>query len=132
MDNVIEAFKTFVVYTNDIIVHLCHFLAIGVIIIGVSKAVIIYLADMFTRHKAFEAMQESRMEIGHAFSLALGLLIGASILKTTLAPSWNDIGQLGAIIALRTGLNYLLLKDIRKTMQEKKTEQENMNITMQR
>lgn len=45
-------------------------------------------------------------------SLALGFLIGASILKTTLAPTWTDIGQLAAIIAIRTILNYFLLHDI--------------------
>ena len=54
----------------------------------------------------------SRLELGHAFSLGLGFLIGASILNTTLAPSWNEIGQLGAIIAIRTALNYFLLKEI--------------------
>ncbi|RMF24300.1 MAG: DUF1622 domain-containing protein, partial [Cyanobacteria bacterium J083] len=39
-------------------------------------------------------------------------LIGASILKTTISPTWNDIGQLAAIIILRTMLNYLLLRAI--------------------
>ena len=52
------------------------------------------------------------MEIGHAFSLALSFLIGASILKTTIAPTWNDIGQLASIIAIRTILNYFLIRDI--------------------
>jgi uncharacterized membrane protein len=33
-------------------------------------------------------------------------------LKTTIAPSWNDIGQLAAIIAIRTLLNSLLLQAI--------------------
>jgi len=35
-------------------------------------------------------------------------------LKTTIAPTWNDIGQLAAIIAIRTALNYFLVKDIDK------------------
>ncbi|MBU0677226.1 MAG: DUF1622 domain-containing protein [Verrucomicrobia bacterium] len=52
------------------------------------------------------------MELGHSFSLGLGFLIGASILNTTIAPTWNDIGQLAAIIAIRTILNYFLLKEI--------------------
>ena len=50
--------------------------------------------------------------MGYFFSLGLSFLIGASILKTSLAPTWNDIGQLGAIIVLRTTLNYLLLRAI--------------------
>ncbi|MEM7590776.1 MAG: DUF1622 domain-containing protein [Cyanobacteria bacterium P01_A01_bin.83] len=40
--------------------------------------------------------------MGYSFSLGLSFLIGASILTSTIAPSWNDIGQLAAIIALRT------------------------------
>ena len=44
------------------------------------------------------------------FSLAF--LIGTSILKTAFAPTWNDIGQLAAIIAIRTTLNYFLLRSI--------------------
>jgi len=48
------------------------------------------------------AIQESRTELGHAFSLGLGFLVGGSILNSTIAPTWNDIGQLSAIIAIRT------------------------------
>ncbi|MDJ0532872.1 MAG: DUF1622 domain-containing protein [Xenococcaceae cyanobacterium MO_207.B15] len=32
-----------------------------------------------------------------------------------IAPTWNDIGQLAAIIAIRTVLNYLLLQAINKS-----------------
>ena len=53
--------------------------------------------------------------MGYAFSLGLSFLVGASILKTTIAPSWNDIGQLAAIIILRTILNYLLLQAIERS-----------------
>ena len=43
----------------------------------------------------------------------LGFLIGGSILNTTIAPTWNDIGQLASIIAIRTILNYFLLRNIK-------------------
>ena len=61
------------------------------------------------------AFQGSRLELGYAFSLGLSFLVGGSILKTTITPSWNDIGQLAAIIVLRTVLNYLLLQAIDKS-----------------
>jgi uncharacterized membrane protein len=91
---------------------LCQILAIIVICVGVLKASLIYMRDIFTKHRARKAIQESRLEIGHSFSLALALLIGASILKTTLAPSWNDIGQLAAVIVIRIILNHFLLMGI--------------------
>lgn len=96
-----------------------HSIAIIVIAVGMVKAFIIFVLDVFTKRKSRKAIKESRLEIGHAFSLGLAFLIGASILKTTIAPTWNDIGQLAAIIAIRTILNFFLMKDIRQ-IQDKK------------
>lgn len=97
---------------NSVIVAVCQLLAMIVLSIGIVKALKIYLADVLTPGRSAKSVQASRMELGHSFSLALGFLIGASILKTTLAPTWTDIGQLAAIIAIRTILNYFLLHDI--------------------
>ncbi len=97
---------------NSVVVNICHLLAMLVITIGIGKALIIYLKNILSRTDTRRAIRTSRLELGHAFSLGLGFLIGASILNTTLAPSWNEIGQLGAIIAIRTALNYFLLKEI--------------------
>ncbi|MGK7951137.1 MAG: DUF1622 domain-containing protein [Xenococcaceae cyanobacterium] len=64
---------------------------------------IIYSKHIFTNSRSAVAFQASRLELGYSFSLGLSFLVGGSILKTTIAPTWNDI----AIIALRTVLNYL-------------------------
>lgn len=97
---------------NGIIVIVCQFLGMVVLSIGIFKALKIYLTDVLTPGRSADSVKASRLELGHSFSLALGFLIGASILKTTLAPTWTDIGQLAAIIAIRTTLNYFLLHDI--------------------
>jgi uncharacterized membrane protein len=44
--------------------------------------------------------------------LALEFQLGADILSTAIAPSWNQIGKLGAIAVVRTGLNYFLTREI--------------------
>lgn len=105
-------YHVWLVEANNIVVAVCQALAMVVISIGVIKAMAIFLRDVLTPHRSAQAIKESRTELGHSFSLGLGLLIGASILKTTLAPSWSDIGQLAAIIAIRTVLNFFLLYDI--------------------
>ncbi|MHC4084058.1 MAG: DUF1622 domain-containing protein [Planctomycetota bacterium] len=97
---------------NGIIVLICQFLAMVVLSIGILKALKIYLTDVLSPGRSTDSLKASRLELGHSFSLTLGFLIGASILKTTLAPTWSDIGQLAAIIAIRTILNYFLLHDI--------------------
>lgn len=107
-----ERLTSFLQFLNGIIVVTCQFLAMVVISIGIIKALKIYLADVLTPGRSADSVKASRLELGHSFSLALGFLIGASILKTTLAPTWTDIGQLAAVIAIRTLLNYFLLHDI--------------------
>ena len=107
-----ETFADAVKTVNTFVVNICQLAAILVISVGIVKSLYIYIKDALIGVKSVAAIQESRLELGHAFSLGLGFLIGASILKTTIAPTWNDIGQLGTIIAIRTILNYFLLRNI--------------------
>jgi uncharacterized membrane protein len=102
-------FDTIITFLNTVTVNTCQLLAMLIILVGIFKALYIYVKNIFCRHKAFEAISDSRMEIGYSFSLGLSFLIGASILKTIIAPSWYDIGQLASIIAIPTALNYFLL-----------------------
>jgi uncharacterized membrane protein len=44
--------------------------------------------------------------------LALEFALGADIVRTAVAPSWDDIGKLAAIAAIRTGLSFFLERDI--------------------
>ncbi|WP_129408860.1 DUF1622 domain-containing protein [Marinitoga lauensis] len=97
-------------YISDI----SYIMAIIVIFFGMLKGFSIFLKDILLSKKSEEATWESRLELGHSFSLGLGFLIGSSILKTTVAPTWNDIGQLATIIAIRTTLNYFLTREIKE------------------
>ncbi len=100
---------------NNWVVSLCQLLALFVIVTEIIKALIIYGRHLFTNLSSAIAFQGSRLELGYAFSLGLSFLVGGSILNTTITPNWNDLGQLAAIILLRTVLNYLLLKAIDKS-----------------
>ena len=44
--------------------------------------------------------------------IALEFALGADIVRTAIAPSWDDIGQLAVIAAIRTGLGFFLDRDI--------------------
>ena len=65
-----------------------------------------------------EAMPTARLALGRWLSLALELALAADILRTIIVPSWNEIGKLGAIAALRTVLNYFLAKEIDQQRQK--------------
>lgn len=54
--------------------------------------------------------------------LSLEFALAADIVRTAIAPTWDDIGMLAAIAAIRTLLNYFLEKDIEAFSREKKEE----------
>jgi uncharacterized membrane protein len=56
---------------------------------------------------------EIRLRLGKSLALALEFLLAADILRTAVAPNWDDIGKLAAIAALRTLLNYFLERELK-------------------
>jgi uncharacterized membrane protein len=58
------------------------------------------------------AKEQIRLRLGRWLAVALEFEVAADILRTAIAPSWNELGQLAAIIVLRTVLNYFLQKEI--------------------
>lgn len=44
--------------------------------------------------------------------LGLEFMLAADIVRTAIAPSWDDIGQLAAIAFIRTFLNFFLERDL--------------------
>lgn len=53
-----------------------------------------------------------RLRLGRWLALALEFLVAADILRTAVAPSWDEIGKLAAIVLLRTALNFFLQREI--------------------
>jgi uncharacterized membrane protein len=52
--------------------------------------------------------------------LSLEFTLAADILRTVIAPTWEEIGKLAAIAAIRTALNYFLGLDIREAEAHRK------------
>lgn len=103
---------TIVKRLDVILISICQLLALFVIAVGISRALLIYLKGLLTHMPAAAAFQQSRLTMGYAFSLGLSFLVGATILKTMNSSQWEDIARLAAIITVRTILNYLLLQAI--------------------
>jgi uncharacterized membrane protein len=68
-----------------------------------------------------EHKTEVRLQLGRWLSLALEFELAADILRTAIAPTWDEIGKLAAIVVLRTMLNYFLEQEIRMSDQSAKT-----------
>ena len=62
--------------------------------------------------RTLHAREAIRLKLGRWLALALEFQLAADILKTAVAPTWDDIGKVAAVIALRTLLNYFLAREI--------------------
>ena len=84
------------------------------VIEGVFRTLLLLLqsfspADPASGH---EAKEDVRLRLGRWLALALEFLLAADILRTAVAPTWSEIGQLAAIATIRTALNFFLQLEI--------------------
>jgi uncharacterized membrane protein len=90
--------------------------ACGGVVIGyaVIRAMIAFVVDVFRGPRAEVPKEEIRLGLGRSLALGLEFLLGADILNTAVAPTWDQVGLLAAIAAIRTGLNYFLQQELER------------------
>ena len=87
-----------------------------VIAVAVIRGLLRYIPHIFGRQSSNETFTEGiRLQLGKSLALALEFALAADILKTAVAPTLAVIGQLAAIAALRTFLNYFLDQELRES-----------------
>ena len=90
-------------------------LIIGLATVEATIGALILFLPGAGRHADPQAAKENvRLKLGRWLVVALEFELGADILRTAVAPTWSEIGQLAAIAAIRTLLNYFLQKEIDK------------------
>jgi uncharacterized membrane protein len=97
------------------------------IVIGgaVIRGIITYLSQLFSRSKQhYDATESIRLKLGRVLALGLEFTVASDILRTAVAPTRQDILNLGAIVLLRTLLNYFLEREIRQGERSGTAEQE--------
>ncbi len=107
--------------------HAVEILAAIIIGIAVIKTLLNYFSFL-KKSNVKISKEEIRLQFGSSVAVSLELLLGADVLATAVAPSWDDIGKLAAIAILRTALNYFLGKELqhmnRMQSEESKNESE--------
>jgi uncharacterized membrane protein len=53
-----------------------------------------------------------RLTLGRFLALGLEFQLASDVLRTAVAPSFRELGQLAAVAAIRTALNYFLSREI--------------------
>jgi len=83
----------------------------GLVTLGVCLA-IVHLIRTFAAGRPAE-FTETRLILARHLALALEFELGADILGTAVSPSWDQIGKLGAVAVIRTGLNFFLSMEMK-------------------
>jgi uncharacterized membrane protein len=87
--------------------------AVLVIALAAAQAAVRVLVIHFARPAMPDAAKEGvRLRLARWLAVALEFTLAADILRTAIAPSWEEIGKLAAIAALRTLLNFFLQREI--------------------
>ncbi len=92
--------------------------AVVLIALAAAQATLRSVVIFFRRGSVESATEDVRLRLGRWLVLALEFQVAADILRTAVAPNGNEIGQLAAIIVLRTVLNFFLQKEIEKAAQK--------------
>jgi len=93
-----------------------------IIALGIGVAGRLLLKALLARRTAnFTAI---RLTLARYLALALEFQLGADILSTAIAPSWEQIGKLGAIAVIRTALNFFLSKEMEQERKASGTEKD--------
>ncbi|WP_043801804.1 DUF1622 domain-containing protein [Deinococcus gobiensis] len=104
--------ETYVQLGARFISHAAELAAALIIAAAVAEALWRALLVFARRDRADDERKENlRLGLGRWLAVSLEFLLAADILLTAIAPSWDDIGKLGAIALIRTALNYFLQKE---------------------
>ncbi len=106
--------------------------AIGALVVAVAlvRAAWRYGRDLIGQVEPFPR-EHIRLSVGRSLALALEFLLAADILRTAVEPTWEELGRLAAIAAIRTALNFFLQREIAREEQrlERQRDQEGMRDT---
>jgi uncharacterized membrane protein len=89
-------------------------LAIVFIAIGGCESAFQALWPWINRRANQAIRREAWLKFAQWILLGLEFTLAADIIRTAIAPTWDSIGQLGAIALLRTFLSYFLERDLEK------------------
>ena len=93
-------------------------IALLILAFAVVKAV----RSLIFRNRRMERevkLAQVRLDLGVALALSLEFLLAADIVATAVSPSWDALGKLATISAIRTFLNFFLEKEVKELVREK-------------
>lgn len=118
METLIRFFESELHHVATIVKLIIEVIAISIVVFSTFKTVPKFIRS-YKRRDSEVFYHAIRLDLGLSLALALEFLLAADIVATAVTPSWEAIGLLGAIAAIRTFLNYFLQKEVKELEAEK-------------
>lgn len=83
-----------------------------VIFVGAVIAAVGFVRALPKRH--LDGFVSVRLVLGRFLALGLEFQLASDVLRTAIAPSFQELGKLAAVAAIRTALNFFLAREIRE------------------
>ena len=97
----------------DVVVHIIEGAGAVIICVGAAVALTRFVIEGL-RHRDPEVFVDVRLGLGRFLALGLEFQLAGDVLKSAISPSFREIGQLAAVAAIRTALNYFLGREVRE------------------
>ena len=107
----------------DLLVRLVEAAGAAIIFTGAVVAFVRFVGEAASRRRPSEFVRV-RLGLGRYLALGLEFQLASDVLSTAVAPSFEDIGKLAAIAAIRTALNYFLQREIAEERRQIEEEEE--------
>ncbi len=88
-----------------------------IIVIGTIEAFLRSVQAVFSRSATGELFRNAYLRYARWLVAGLTFQLAADIIGTSVVPTWDEVGRLGAIAVIRTFLNYFLERDLTEVEQ---------------
>ncbi len=85
-----------------------------IIFVGAAIAFVRFIDAALVHRTNPHRFVSVRLGLGRFLALGLEFQLASDVLKTAVSPTLTEIGQMAAIAAIRTALNYFLAKEIKE------------------
>ena len=114
--NILELLHEVMQVVVEIAILIFEFIGIGVIICSGIKGFVYYVRKN----------PNVKLTLAHSLEIGLEFKLGSEILKTVIVREWEEILTVGAIIALRAALTFLIHWEIKEENKHKSEQEEKL------
>ena len=114
--DILETLHHVMQYVVEIAILIFEFIGIGVIICSGIKGFLYYIRKN----------PNVKLTLAHGLEIGLEFKLGSEILKTVIVREWEEILTVGAIIALRAALTFLIHWEIKEENKHKSEQEETL------